>query len=342
MGSPGYRVGKLNGRKVVTWRENGKRRRYRLRPDLTPAEIDQELTQFIKTRERANVREAKTVGELFPFYVRDRELDGKSIEKQVHSWKALQPVFGLLSPDDIDKETCRGYRLRRQRAGRAVGTVWTELTVLRAALNWACKSKHVASVPHIWLPEQPRPRERHLTHRQAEDLLAATPTAHVRLFILLALSTAGRASALLELIWNRVNFERGQVDLRTAENNKIKRRAIVPMNATLRAALSEAKTSAVTPFVIEWAGLRVHSVKRAFARTVAKCGWDDVTPHTLRHTAAVWMAEAGIAMTVIAQYLGHSDSRITERIYARYSPDYLKEASSALEMRPVRPVRPPK
>jgi integrase len=44
------------------------------------------------------------------------------------------------------------------------------------------------------------------------------------------------------------------------------------------------------------------------------------------------MAEGGIPMPVIAQYLGHRDSRTTERIYARFSPDYLREAAKALEL----------
>jgi integrase len=44
------------------------------------------------------------------------------------------------------------------------------------------------------------------------------------------------------------------------------------------------------------------------------------------------MAEAGIGMAEIAQFLGHSDSRTTERVYARFSPDYLRKAAEALEI----------
>jgi integrase len=43
------------------------------------------------------------------------------------------------------------------------------------------------------------------------------------------------------------------------------------------------------------------------------------------------MAEACVTMDEIAQYLGHSDSRITASIYARYSPEHLRKAASALE-----------
>jgi integrase len=50
------------------------------------------------------------------------------------------------------------------------------------------------------------------------------------------------------------------------------------------------------------------------------------------HTAAVWMAEAGVPIPEIAQYLGHSNSRTTERVYARYSPGYLQGAARALSL----------
>lgn len=339
MGSPEYRVGKLNGRRVITWWENNKRHRYRLGPEVTAAQVGAELITFIKTRERAAQREVSTVADLFAYYLRDREIEGKSIEKQRHSWKALRPIFGHLSPSDIDMELCRAYVRQRVAKPRSLGTAWTELSVLRAALNWAKKAKRIEVAPFIELPLQPTPKERYLPRSEAEDLLAAAVTPHVRLFILLALGTAGRASALLQLTWDRVDFDRGQIDLRTAEQNKIKRKAIVPINATLRAALSEAKAGAITQWVIEWGGQRVRSVKRAFGRAAAKCGWDDVSPHTLRHTAAVWMAEADIPMSMIAQYLGHTNSKLTEKVYARYSPSYLRKAAAALEMPAVRRVK---
>ena len=36
-------------------------------------------------------------------------------------------------------------------------------------------------------------------------------------------------------------------------------------------------------------------------------------------------------MEVIAQYLGHSDIEVTRRVYARFSPTYLRAAAKALE-----------
>ena len=50
-----------------------------------------------------------------------------------------------------------------------------------------------------------------------------------------------------------------------------------------------------------------------------------------QHSSPVWMAEAGVSMSEISQYLGHSSTRVTESTYARYSPDYLRGAASALD-----------
>jgi integrase len=69
----------------------------------------------------------------------------------------------------------------------------------------------------------------------------------------------------------------------------------------------------------------------ALKRAAVRAGVPWVTPHVFRHTAAVWMAEAGVPMPEIAAYLGHSDSRTTERVYAKFSPAYLRKASRALE-----------
>ncbi len=68
------------------------------------------------------------------------------------------------------------------------------------------------------------------------------------------------------------------------------------------------------------------------AKIIKRAGLSDVVPHDLRHSAAVWMAEAGVSMDEIAQYLEHSSPAVTFKVYARFSPDYLRKAASALEL----------
>ena len=240
--------------------------------------------------------------------------------------KPIRPVFGHLRPDQVDRPLCRAYRTQRHRQGVKDGTVIKELSTMRAALRWHDK----ATPAVIELPASPAPKNRHLSRDQYRSLRDAAGSPHLRLFVVLAYSTAGRAAAILDLTWDRVDFERGIIRLATGEH-RIKGRATVPMTEGAREALLEARAAALTDHVIEFAGRRLYSVKKAFARAARRGGVPWCTPHILRHTAAVHMAESGVPIAEIAQYLGHSSESVTFRTYARFSPDYLRRAASALE-----------
>lgn len=274
----------------------------------------------------ANDGPRETVAEIMVAFLADRE-GRPSHSRSADAWKRLQPHFGSLRPADIKRPTCREYAAMRARRAKP-GTIIKELSVLRAALRW-----HDKYTPaDIEMPRQPPPRDRYLAreeYRALRDAAATTP--HCQLFIIVAYSTAGRAGAVLELTWDRVDFDRGHVRLATEDEHGNKGRATVPMTPGVRAALSTAKEAALTDFVIEYAGRRVHSIRKAFQAACARAGLNGVSPHVLRHTAAVHMAESGVPMSEISQYLGHRDSRLTERVYARYSPDYLRGAARALE-----------
>lgn len=168
--------------------------------------------------------------------------------------------------------------------------------------------------------------------RDPSLLLGAASMPHVKLFIRLALSTAGRASALLELTWDRVDVSARRIDLRDPDRPRTRKgRAMVPINDSLLEALVKAREGATSQYVIEWGGERVLSVKKEVGAAARRAGLK-CSPHVLRHTAAVWMAEDGVPMEQIAQYLGHNDSRTTERVYARFSPDYLSAAARSLNL----------
>lgn len=277
-----------------------------------------------------------TVGDIWAAYREDRQ--GRVIAGNMEfSGKAAIPYFGGMKPDDIDTGVCRAYVAKRRKEGRQDGTIGTELGHLRIALSWAAKTGLIETAPAIERPSRPAPKDRHLTRHEIERLLDAAVAPHIRLFILLAISTAGRSAALLDLTWDRVDFHRGLIYLGARDANRPQKgRATVPMTDGLRAALAVAKEGARTDYVIEWAGRRVKKVRRGIDSAAERAHLRDVTPHVLRHSAAVMMAEAGIPMSEIAQYLGHSDPRITERVYALYSPDHLRKAANVLDFGGVR------
>ena len=95
----------------------------------------------------------------------------------------------------------------------------------------------------------------------------------------------------------------------------------------------------MTDYLIEWAGGPVKSIRKGFASAVANAGLSGVSPHVLRHTAAVHMVAGGVPMSRVAQYLGHSSTSITERVYGRFSPDHLRDAAEILDFGKALKVR---
>jgi integrase len=157
---------------------------------------------------------------------------------------------------------------------------------------------------------------------------------HVRLYLLLALYTAGRPIAILDLTWDRVDFKRRTIQLDNPERDRTKKgRATVPLDDNLAEQLLAAQKGALTKYVIEWNGNKVESIKGSVKRTARRAKLAGVTPYVLRHTAAVWMVEGGVPMGEISQYLGHTSTAVTERTYARYSPTHLRRAASAISDR---------
>lgn len=289
--------------------------------------------RLIDLRAELAAPEGATVGEIVDAYLTEKQGRIADHARLEYGWARAKAHFAHLRPDQITRQVCRDYVALRQDQGRRErgrpigdGTILKEINIVRQALNWRGVQGAVFEAP-----SQPPPVDKHLTREEFARLLDACGMPHIRLFMVLALSTAGRKSALLQLTWDRVDFERGQIRLAVVGEKNRKGRALVPMTDRLRAELEEARRAALSPYVIEYAGRAVGDVKKGFAAAVDRAGLEGVTPHLLRHSAAVWMAEGGISMDEIAQFLGHTDPRITYRVYARYSPEYLKRAASVLE-----------
>jgi len=307
------------GKWAVVWRDGGTTRRRSLHT------ADRELAER-RFRDVKIERPGETVADSMAVYLAEKRLTARSFHSMETAWRALASTFGHLRPDQVTRDLCRSYASKRKRGGVSDGTIIKDLGVLKSALRWAKPNSGATFA----MPAAPPPRERHLTREEFDRLLSGAALPHVRLFLLLALSTAGRASAVLDLTWDRVDFQRGAVRLSKGEKGR-KGRATVPMTERLRKALLEAYAARESDFVVEWGGRQVKSVKRAFASAAKMAGVSDISPHVLRHSAAVWMAEAGRPMEEIAQFLGHTDPRVTFRVYARFSPDHLRKAAAALE-----------
>jgi integrase len=106
---------------------------------------------------------------------------------------------------------------------------------------------------------------------------------------------------------------------------------VVALNDQAIEALRLAFEARQSMYVIERGAKKVASIKKAFHAASQRSGVE-VTPYTLRHTAAVWMAEAASDERDRPVHGAHDDSATTERHYARFSPSYLRGAANSLRI----------
>ena len=191
-------------------------------------------------------------------------------------------------------------------------------------------------VPYIPRPTKPAPRDRPLTRDDVAKLLEVSKDVpHLFITILLLLGTAGRATAVFELEWDRIDFEKNTINLRVNANGPTKGRAIVPMNAGLKSELLKWKQLSDCSSVVSFHDKPIRSVATAFSAALKRADLQDVRIHDLRHTAAVWMLESGSSILRISQYLGHTTIDQTFKVYARYQPDFLRDEAAALDVTPL-------
>ena len=319
----GYELVNYRGKLAIAIGRGRDRRRYSLGTN------DEGLARVRAQQvwQKLNAPASERMSDLWRLYLADRRKDGKDVTRQENAWKRLEPEFGDRMGTDITKDDCRAYAKLRQRFGAAAGTIATELQYLRACLNLRYGRGH----NRVWIPTGSPPRDRYLTREELEKLLEHVGTAHVRLFIILAITTGARMSALLDLRWDQVDFKHRTINFnQTGREQTNKRRPEVPLNARAYEALQEAARGALTDWVIEWDGKPVKSIKKAIRMAATRSGVP-CSPHVFRHTAGVWMAQADVPMQKISQFLGHTSTRVTERTYARYSPSFMKDAAAALE-----------
>ena len=194
-------------------------------------------------------------------------------------------------------------------------------------------ARPLPSIPVIVMPPKEARRERWLTREEAARLLwAARHTPHLARLILLGLYTGSRLNVMISLRWDWIDFARGMMlrrEPRTAES-KQKRTPPVRLGRRILAHLRRWRRldDPRCPYVVHRDGQRI--IRRphgSWATAIRKAGLGaDVTPHTLRHTRATWLMQAGVDIWEAAGHLGMSPA-ILIQVYGKHSPDYQKRAA---------------
>jgi integrase len=331
-----FRLGKHRGKFVAVRGHGAKKQRSSLGLEARPHRKAQAQLEVHKLNAlQGRPANDGTVASIYAAYIADRAHDGvPSVFRIRQAWKPLEPHFGHLTPDLVDKKICMAYTKLRRSLGVSNGGIKTELDYLSTAMGFGKREKlYTGDRPEITRPPAGRPRERWLTHEEADRLIKGAVAVHIKLFVQLSLTSAGRPSHILQLTWDRVDMVGRALDLDDPERDETRKgRARVPVNDDAYAALQVARELASTQWVIEYNGGPVLRVNKGIQEAARRARLKGISPYVLRHTAGVWMAQAGVPMPQIAQYMGHTSTAVTERVYARFHPDYLRQAADALRL----------
>ena len=161
---------------------------------------------------------------------------------------------------------------------------------------------------------------------------------YLRLAVGIAISTAARKSAILELQKHQIKWGEGQIDFHApADGKKRKARRVCDITGMVEPWLREAFDASQTGHIIERNGKAVRDIHTEFKALCQSLHLVNFRFHDLRSTWAGGAALDGVPMSQIQAALGHSSMLITEKHYAQIHPDYRVDAREYTK-EPMRPM----
>jgi len=212
-----------------------------------------------------------------------------------------------LKPSDVDLYI-------RQRLGEGVkrNTVNKELKTLRSALRVAVRLGCYNRPPEHLFPArfdaQYEPGRRWLTREQVAKVLLELP-AHRSAQAQFILATGARLGESAAAQPDDIDWDGGTVRLRGTKTRRSAR--VVPILSSTRCYLVAAHRC--MPFG-SWGR---SNASRDLNAAADRAGVGRLRPTDLRRTAAMWLRQSGASASAIAEYLGHTSSRMVEQVYGR-------------------------
>jgi integrase len=330
-----------------------------------PFTVADAIADYLKALERRGskgVRESKYKADVHILPALGSMQAAKLTAKRIEDWHRGLAEKPALARSKAGKKpnhrktdkSADGIRRRRATANRV-------MTVLKAALNHAWRAGHVAS-DDSWRRVRPfkaveMARVRYLSEAECTRLVnACEPT--FRNLVRGALLSGCRYSELGALHTADFNADAGVVTIRESKAGKPRHVVLTAEGQRLFNRLTAGTLSDDLIFRNEgriWRalerererlkrdgkspdGAKVNDTGEWRAAEQVRlmadaCKQAKITPavsfHVLRHTHASTLAMRGVPMGVIAEQLGHADTRMTEKHYAHLAPNYVADTIRA-------------
>lgn len=221
------------------------------------------------------------------------------------------------------------------------GTIRLELQRLRACYKFMReivepKEQRIPkdNFAYVELPPESLPRDRVLDKEELDILREACVTpitgrgryrsnriSRVGRFIMIAMETAQRKSAIVELTWDQIDFTNNRIVFnKPGRAQTKKKRPTIPISPKLRPFLEIVKSESINDYVLD----KDTGVYEAVVSFAKKLNIEGVHPHVFRHTWATHAVMRGVSLNKIAQFLGDRVKTIEDN-YAHLQPDYLDD-----------------
>jgi site-specific recombinase XerD len=190
---------------------------------------------------------------------------------------------------------------------------------------------------HIVPDEVERPRKEHklpqvLTREEVSSILKHTRNKKHHCLLALIYSAGLRIGETLQLTWTDIRDVENLIYIRGGKGRKDRR---VPLASTAKRLLEEYREAYRTKsYIFEGQRGGIYSARSAqnvLKNAVAAAGIKShVTLHTLRHSYATHLLEAGVGLRYIQEILGHNSPKTT-MLYTHVSGKRLGEVRSPLD-----------
>jgi integrase len=203
------------------------------------------------------------------------------------------------------------------------------LTILRAALNQAFRDGKVAS-DAPWRTVKPfrevdAPRLRYFTKGEVTRLINAAQ-GDFRDLVKAALFSGCRYGELTRLRVGDFNPDSGTVFVGQSKSGKARHVVLTDEGRKFSEILTAGRPGDV--LMLTRADGRAWGSSHQIRPMIEACRAASIAGgsfHILRHTAASHLVMAGVPLNVVAQNLGHADTRMTEKHYAHLASSYVAE-----------------
>jgi integrase/recombinase XerD len=259
-----------------------------------------------------------------------RNYSPKTISCYVQAVARFAKHFGR-SPEDLDAEHLRLYQLHliQQKAS------WSRFNQAVCALRflYGTTLQRPGLVPFIPFGKKPRSLPCVLSTDEVRALFDAVKLPWLLLFLQTTYACGLRLSETIRLRVADIDSSRMLIHIRCAKGQKDR---LVPLSPALLGLLRDYWHKQRPPLWL-FPGrhgdkpLNGGSVQRLFRRLVRCCGLGKkVSLHTLRHSYATHLLEAGVDLLTLQKLLGHNQISTTLR-YTHVQQSHLQRAGSPLD-----------